>query len=94
MNWCKTMEFGHGPEEEPRMDLTRDETYLLDWIAKADGVGVLSCASAREALEGLVTKGLVVKTPGCGAPDAGWHVAEPEGWVYVTDKGWRVASGG
>lgn len=69
-------------------DLTRDEVYLLDWLAKADGGSPFDSPSADRtrdwaeaisaAVDGLVEKGLATVSGGV---------------VWVTAEGFKVASG-
>lgn len=81
--------------------LTRDEVYLLDWLAKQDGAfpdqcllehwqeqeGTSRVMNTRvvEALDNLIAKGLVIVID---------QTTSGRPLLLVTHDGWRVASGG
>lgn len=81
--------------------LTRDELYLLDWLAKQDGARPDDClldywhrekgkapemnAAAVEALDNLIAKGLVIVIT---------QTTSGHPLLLVTHDGFRVASGG
>lgn len=81
--------------------LTRDEVYLLDWLAKQDGAFPDECLldqwqkeegkapamnlRAAEALNNLIAKGLVIVIE---------NTFSGRPLLLVTHDGWRVASGG
>lgn len=59
------------------IELTRDEIYLLDWLAKQDGAPLAGCRGP--ALERLVEKGLASDaTCYVIVTDQGWKIATGE----------------
>lgn len=62
--------------------LSRDEIYLLDWLAKQDGADFKAVLKAAHALDSLIAKGLVMTVPAFAGP-----------LLMVTNEGWKVATG-